>query len=268
MPLSFFSPSYRFRIWGLRYLRIRDFLQLLMAGATGGLAITTYSLHHEAVIILGGVYFVTLLLLSLQTIRGRAARDRVQADVLWGLFSHMNKEIFRDDSGTRFTLFIPSPLRRRSDYLVPWYRYRKGAQDPITEAQKSKARYRRGEGFTGQAWEQAGSYLFYGSFPFFPSRTEFEKYYKSKLEIEPDTVHEISDFMIKVRTIFTYGFTDSTGKLLGVLSLDMQRPLEGSGSSTFRIDPVELNTHDMALIVRSIKSVLESFYATGKEPAW
>ncbi len=261
MPLSFFTPGYRFRIWCFRNVRRKDFLQLVMAMATGGLAISTYSLHPERVLILGGVYFFALLLLYGDTLRSRGAKDRVQAEVLWGLFSHMNKEIFHDDNTTRFTLFIPSPLR--SDYLVPWYRYRKGGQDPIAEALKSKARYRRGEGFTGQAWENAGNDLFCGSFPVFGSRNDFDKYYISELEIEPDTVRELSDFMVSIRTIFTYGFTETTGKLLGVLSLDMQRPLEGTnGDDTFRTNPAELNTHDMALIVRSIKSVLESFYTT------
>lgn len=257
--MDFHGPIHRFRIRCWRYLRIRDFLQVGMGLAGATLAVAAYSSHPSVTRIAGASYVIFLLIAGITTIRQRVARGYLMSEVLWGLFSHMNREIFRDDSRTRFTLFRRDPFFPQ--YIVPWYRFRKGATDGIYEADLSKARYRRGEGYTGKAWEDPGSKLYCAAFPDFKTRAEFETYYIDELQIDPKAVRDISDYMWHTRTLFSYGFTDSRGKFLGVLSLDIQHPIsEGmGGESSENSQAPFLDAPAMFLIVRSIQNVLESF---------
>src|SRR5207249_5618371 len=130
---------------------------------------------------------------------------------------------FKGDYRTRFTLFVPAP--RKSDYIIPWYRHFQGAvDDPVTEASRSKARYRRGEGATGKAWEQAGREVLVSSFPVFDTRQQFETFYIDRMHVDSQVVRELSQYMVGVQTIFSYGFVSSNHRTLGVLSLDLQAP--------------------------------------------
>lgn len=259
--LHFFTCWYRFKINWYRYGRTRDLAQFVMAIATGVLAINTYSVKPQITIVAGGIYILVLILIAIKRFKLRETQDNVQAQVLWGLFSHMNKEIFKDDPHTRFTLFIESPVSPKS-YIVPWYRYHKGASNPVNEAKGSRARYARGEGITGQAWDKVGDLLF-STFPVFNSRSEFESYYIDKMKVDGNTVRELSQYMERVQTIFTYGFTDFRGKLLGVLSLDLPKPIytleDGDGNTRLFANDIEIDARAMALILGSIRNVLESF---------
>ena len=76
-----------------------------MAVATGVLAVNTYSLAPTVTVVAGLAYFVLLLIFAILTLRGRQARDHLQGEVMWGLLSHMNAEIFGGSSDTRFTYF-------------------------------------------------------------------------------------------------------------------------------------------------------------------
>lgn len=71
--------------------------------------------------------------------------------------------------------------------------------------------------------------------------------------------------MEKVQTIFAYGFTDSRGKLLGVLSLDLPTPIlimpQDDGTTKLSTDDIEIDARAMASIIGSIRNVLESFDA-------
>jgi hypothetical protein len=246
--MKFFSRRYRIMRWWSRYLRITDIFRLGVLAAAGALAANSYSFSPKVSMIAGASYFVLMLAAAVQTFHEREAYDSVQGEVVWGLFHQMNKEIFHGDHRARFTLFRCAPIRR--DFIVPWYRYCKGALGPIQEAEKSKARYKRNEGLTGAAWVRTGQ-LLWPTLPKFSDRAEFEKYYIYELKIDRDIVQELSDFMVGVETIFTCGFEDGHGKFLGVLSLDLQSPV-----------PVNFDSQALALVVRSIGSVLESFGST------
>jgi hypothetical protein len=142
--VPFHTWAYRLRLRQRDYLRADDCLNLVAALLMGTLAAFTYSEHPQLTTILGLLYAGTVVWIFFCTVRRRRARDQIQAEVLWGLFSQINKEIFDGDHRTRVTLFRPDSIRR--DYITPWYRYSKGGRGPIEEAALSKARYKRGEG--------------------------------------------------------------------------------------------------------------------------
>jgi uncharacterized membrane protein YfcA len=102
--VTFYTRWYRFRRWRRDYVRVQDGLNLLAALLMGALATLSYSTHPDATLLLGTVYGVVVLLIFTVAIRTRRARDQVQAEVLRGLFSLINKEIFKADHRTRFTL--------------------------------------------------------------------------------------------------------------------------------------------------------------------
>ena len=148
--------------------------------------------------------------------------DYLRADVICGLFNAINRAVFDDDHHSRFTLFLPS--RSQPNRIVPWCRFYKGCADPFIEASVSKASYLRGEGYTGKAWEDPGTFIA-SLFPGFSSRDEFKQYYVSRLRMPANVVDDISDYMVGVRTIMTQGFIDCYGRITGVLSIDVQRLL-------------------------------------------
>ncbi len=272
--MAFYSRRYRWLSWCLRYLRGRDILQIGMLVAAGVLAVNTFSFKPLVSAVAGSVYGALLFVFAIITIGRRNATDYAEGEVLWGLFSHMNKEIFADNNRTRFTLFKQAPFR--PNYIIPWYRFQKGATDAIEEATKSRSRYTREDGLTGEAWANAGREISVSLLPKFRTRQEFETYHIDELGIDPAIVRDLSPFMQHIRTIISYGFADSRGKFLGVLSLDLQFPLTSEGSAVFgdldseneaeeeAVAVNELGANSMALIVRSIQSVLESFASIEK----
>jgi hypothetical protein len=190
--------------------------------------------------------------------------DHLKAEVICGLFNAMNTVVFDDEHRTRFTLFLPSPSN--PDRIIPWCRFYKGSSDPFVEAQMSKASYKRGESYTGKAWEEPHT-LIASLFPHFASRGEFEKYYTDRLGIVANDVKNISDYMIGVRTIFAYGFTDCFGRLTGVLSLDAQKLL---GSIQTEITPLgteritqeihDLDIQQLRPLIGVLNTILESLH--------
>lgn len=260
--MSFFSWWYRFGVWCHWYFRLRDFLNLVALILAGILATLAYSQHPQATLILGIFYIVTLVTITFSTVRNRQARDYVQAEVFWGLSSLINKKIFQADHRTRFTLFRLATFR--PSYITPWYRYLKGGRGPIEEATQSRARYKRKEGMTGQAWDEAGHSILCRVFPKFETREQFEDYYFNELHIAKETVKDLSDYMTHVQTMFCYGFVGSNERTLGVLSLDFQAPifLDG-GMPTFQpprsASQIPLDQERLRLLLSSVQTVLESF---------
>lgn len=259
--MSFYTRWYRFRRWRRDYVRAQDGLNLIAALLMGALATLSYSTHPNATLLLGTVYGVVVLVIFTVTVRTRRARDQVQAEVLWGLFSLINKEVFKADHRTRFTLFRPDSLR--SEYITPWYRYLKGGRGPIEEALVSRARYKRGEGMTGRAWAECGRSLLLQVFPKFSTREEFEDHYINQLKIAKATVKELSDHMIQVQTMFCYAFVADADRTLGVLSLDFEAPLtlhpQPSFPSPDDDHPIPLDHGHLRLLLGSVVHVLESF---------
>jgi hypothetical protein len=252
---------YRLRRWRRDYLRAKDFLSLLAALSMGGLAIATYSTHPVLTATLGTFYLAIVTIEFALSVRTRRSRDRIQGEVLWGLFSLINKEVFKGDYRTRFTLFKPDILLR--DQITPWYRYFKGGQGPIEEAIESRAKYKRKEGMTGRAWDEAGRSLLLQVFPRFASREEFENHYINTLKIDKTTVKDLSDYMVGVRTMFCYAFVGHGERTLGILSLDSQAPFEVHPKPSFPSPedghPVPLDHGQLRLLLGSVLNVLESF---------
>lgn len=259
--MPFFTRSHRLRLWRRDYIRAQDGLTLAAAILTGILATVTYSTHPQLTAILGTLYTMVVAGIVVITIRNRRAKDQIQGEVLWGLFALINKEVFKADHRTRFTLFRQDSFQR--DYITPWYRYFKGGLGPIEEASRSKARYRRGEGMTGKAWAEAGRSLLLVGFPHFASREEFEAHYVNKLGISKDTVRDLTDHMMKVRTMFCYAFVGHGDRTLGVLSLDFEAPLviqpRPSFPSPDDSHPILIDNSQLQLLLRSVHNVLESF---------
>ena len=166
-------------------------------------------------------YLVVLVVKFVKDWRVRRANDRLQGEVLWGIFDLLHSQCFGKSWPLRFTLFRIDPAN--SNYIVPWYRYEKGAGDhPINTAQKSRVRYRRGEGCTGKAWAKAGNKFELTIMPTFASRRDFEAYYEDAMKISPRTVKAISNHMMPVGLILSCGFHDTRSRFLGVLSIDVQ----------------------------------------------
>jgi hypothetical protein len=216
-----------------------------------------YFVHSRLAIIVAGVYSVFVLIIGSDVIRNRKARDYLQASVLREFFADMNREVFADDALTRFTLFRVSPFDEKR--IVPWYRYVRETGDVIREAQRSRASYRKGEGFTGDAWRRAGNELVFASFPAFSSRREFEEYYQNTVGIEAESVNAISDFMIDVRTIVSYGFVDDAGGFLGLLSIDLRNPVTVTTEGMPMLGDRYLYGDALAQHLHSIGTALKGF---------
>lgn len=154
--MSLTDRGRQFRAGSRDYLRIQDLLNVFAAVLAGLLAIFAYSTSPQISLVLGLLYLGTLTWIAINTIRQRRAKDQIQAEILWGLFSLINKEIFGGDHRTRFTLFREDSF---ASSITPRYRYFKGGKGPIEEAARSRARYKRNEGLTGKAWAEAGRSL-------------------------------------------------------------------------------------------------------------
>ena len=209
--MSYFGKFYRFRRWFLRYLRWADLLGLLIGLLGSILAVLAYSQYQTATLYLGSTYALVFVFRFIQITKSRRARDTVQANVYWQICYQIDRHIVDSELGARITLFCSDPFR--PTYIIPRYRYRRGLDNPIIEAAKSRARYKFDEGITGAAWAQPGS-LYVGIFPRFDTRSELEAYYRDRIRISHDIVSDLSDYMERVRTILSYGLEDAYGRFL------------------------------------------------------
>ncbi|MGH9843737.1 MAG: hypothetical protein ACREEM_33795 [Blastocatellia bacterium] len=92
-------------LWIARYFRWRDLLPLGMLVCFGLIISEPGTLSSKAAILAAVAYLILFFIWGSRMILRRRAGDRVQIEVLRGLFSQMNKDIFKDDNSTRFTLF-------------------------------------------------------------------------------------------------------------------------------------------------------------------
>jgi hypothetical protein len=229
-----------------------------MVLVTGYLLVVLYS--WRPLVTLGmGLFFLTFLVFDImEKVLHRKPKDFAQAEILRDAFDQMNRDLFDNGSTARFTLFRPSPFR--PNVIVAFYRYRKGVNDLIAEAGKSRVAYAKGEGFTGSAWEYAGNDLLWSSFPIFDSRKDLEEHYSKMLGVDEDTVREISDHMLKVRTILSYGLIGTQGQFLGVISIDLAEPIHIDQDNPFpKIKDRYLYSDTLAYSLRQITHALESF---------
>jgi len=207
-----------------------------------------------------GAYLLFVGGALIDILKGRKARDYAEAAVLREFFSQLHGELFPEEENVRVTLFCQAP--EDDNYIVPLYRYTAGTEDLLTEARKSQARFRRGEGFTGLAWENAGEDIVIANLPAFADRNEFEDYFVRVLKISADAVKGISDHMVGVRTVLSHGFIDSQGGFLGLLTVDLLSVIEMDeveGRDPQQVGAIRLNAGTMIQILNSIENVLEAF---------
>lgn len=253
-----YSSLNRLRSWGSRYLRRRDILLALLAAFSYFFLIATYRSHPRIAIPAALTYTLLIALIGIDLVWGRRNSDYSRSAVLREFFQQLGNEVFRDVKNYRITIFQPSPFS--DEYITPSYRYTKGRKDIITPALKSRAKYRRGEGYTGDAWVNHGQELIVASFPDFrESRAEFESYYE-KLGIDGDTIAHLGDTMVRVRTILSYGFEDEAGDFLGVMSIDLEEPLTvDEATNSPMIGDTHLYADTLLQTLRSINLVLQGF---------
>lgn len=210
----------------------------LLASACTGLAIWGDAANWTSLSFLGYAGAVGYVAITWLEARNKAAReqraeerllraereyavrlDEVARQIVVQQLRVVYEGLFDKTPDRRLTIFVPNEI---GDELVPWVRYAPGSLQPHAEIE-SKARYRKGEGFTGRAWEEPNTWLFQplDGYPLDADREEFEKYYTRRLKIREDVVRKLSSYMERVHCIHSYGFADREG-FLAVLSVDIQ----------------------------------------------
>lgn len=208
-------------------------------------------------------YCVIALWRFFLSMRASESRYALQAHVVANLFDFINRELFSRSSYTRFTLFRQAPFRRSQ--IVPWYRFRRGGNGPIKDAALSRAKYHKGEGITGRAWETPATRLAIQVLPEFPNRAVLDAYYIGELGVSREHVAEISGYMEKVRAIVSYAFLDHRDQFLGLMSLDIQNATVHPDEASIRIAPMDnnsaftVNADELFRLVRVVGLVLDSF---------
>lgn len=204
-----------------RYVSLSHVYEAVLLVVACLMAYNTTSESAALAACLCAIYMLVLVIKFVKDLNSHRANDRLQGEVVWGIFDLLQSRCLGRGLPLRFTLFRIDPAN--SDYIVPWYRFEKGAGDhPINTAQKSKVRYRKGEGCTGAAWAKAGNKFELTIMPTFANRRDFEAYYEDTMRIDQKTVKAISDHMMSVGLILSCGFYDTRSRFLGVLSIDVQ----------------------------------------------
>ena len=239
----------------LRALDLRNLLTLVAGILTVVLALpsqfggTDYSLFvgFGLICILCATWFLER--------RRRQQAVAFEVELVAGIFALLNEEIFLGDPQVRFTLW--QRPGRATDFLVPWYRYRKAGRNVCVEADESNMRLRRGEGITGQAWNEAGKQMRYLPIPKFSSRPDMETFYVEKQDMPSVQAREISAFVLGVESSFSYAFVDEHGGLLGVLNVELQAPLvrKADGSLAF---PRDQHGPEIPLDWEGMKAILKT----------
>ena len=150
-------------------------------------------------------------------------------------------------------------------FIVPWYRFRRGAQDVRKEADRSRARYRSGEGITGRAWANAAREIEVQLLPAFASQQEMRAFYIDHLGVPQQAAEAVSDYMTGVRGIISYSFVGENDLFLGLLSLDIREAeLKAGEGQTIAIVPENgeqcvVDADQLYLLLRAVGNVLDSF---------
>ncbi len=237
---------YRARRFSRLYLRFSDVLEGVANLCLLIIALNTLSAAPVIGLLFGMVYVFATGWRYVLTLRRRRVRDATERKTVGQLLNWFYDQMFGRTPGRRLTLFAIDPLDPQ--YIIPRVRYAPGHADHNAE-RGSRARYRRGEGFTGRAWDKPGE-LMYELLPAFPNRTEFTRYYVEQLRMAPETVERISDYMVAVRGIYSYGFRDHEGHLLGIVSIDVQGPPDNTEG---------LPLNEVERMLKALGGVLEAF---------
>lgn len=238
---------YRIKRWFFRYFYFTAALDGINSVVAITIAVLAYSEYPRTAYALGGLFVIILSSRIYLVVKRRRSRYYTEKKVIHDFFYYMNNKMFDGAAGHRFTLFIIDPVN--SNFITPYVRFEVGGTNAIEAAERSKARYLKGIGYTGMAWEKTKFYLSH-PFPDFNSREQFEDYYINILKIPKDIVEDISNYMVKVKHIFCYGLVDKRDQFLGVLSLDS-------------LSIWEKNPESLAEMLSLLELLLESFFRSG-----
>ncbi len=218
--ISYLFPFNSFRYQALKglttYFRLSTVLDAFANIIIVAIAVLAYSKYPSWILGLAATYTTTVIIRTVYILRRRREINQTQLCTIRDFFHYMNKRLFGGEPGHRFTFFRIDPIHR--NYITPYARFEVGEADD-SGVPRSKARYQKGMGYTGRAWENLETYTSV-FFPDFPDRQAFVDYYLQELKLPEDIVRDISDHMIAVRHIFCYGLIDHQGRFLGVLSVD------------------------------------------------
>lgn len=238
---------YTIKKWFFRYFYFTAALDGINSAVAISIATLAYSEHPRLVYALGGSFVVILSSRVYFVVKRRRSRYYTEKKVIHDFFFYMNNKMFGGVAGHRFTLFVIDPVN--SNFITPYVRFEVGGTNGIEAAERSKARYIKGIGYAGMAWERTKSYISH-PFPDFNSRELFEDYYINTLKIPRDIVADLSNYMVKVKHMFCYGLVDKQDQFLGVLSLD--------SLSSWEKEPAFL-----AEMLSLLELLLESFFRSG-----
>ena len=256
LDIFFMFPfgSLRYRI--LKWLKTYSRLSTVYDAFTNIIAIViaalAFSPHPRLVVILAVLYAAIVFLRVRYIFKRRKEVYRTEISTIRAFFHYMNERLFNGEPGHRFTLFCVDPINR--DYITPYARFEVGDVDE-SGIPRSNARYRKGVGYTGQAWENLQEYTSC-VFPEFSARNNLVEYYIHTLRMPDDIVRDISDHMINVRHIFCYGLTGYQGQFLGVLSVDSRSSWEREEEDKSLL--IELLTILGTILESSVRSPLKS----------
>lgn len=150
-----------------------------------------------------------------------SCRARRKEDKVRELLNKAHRHLFGDFAGIRYTLFQPDEINPH--WLVPVARFEFGHEH--SRAAESKARYRRGMGHTGMAWERfptpGGLDAFFERFNYLSRKAMIADF--RALSVPKRIANAVSGYMEAVGGIYSVRLT-SRGGLddLGVLSIDLR----------------------------------------------
>lgn len=201
--------------------------------------------------------------------RSRWVSARSLSRVFGSLFAYINDSFFGRSTDTRFTIFRPAPFRK--NYIVPWWRFSSGVTDLVREASGSRSRYTKDEGHTGIVWQTADAdepTFRIQELPEFKNRIEMEEYFEHVLNVSEETARSISDYMVDVTAIMSLPFVGSSGRFLGLLSVDFRNAKVEKVEHVARLkvkpaagESYLVDSNSLYALTRNINGVLEIFYA-------
>lgn len=218
--------------------------------------------------------FAVLLLIRL--IRRGQSNETMRRQILWACLSALHEQVFKNSNGFRFTFFICDPLfgvrvldasgrKRTTEILVPLLRKESG-QTSYERIDSSAYYPRTSKAVTAVAWSAASDasriapdnmspWLVH--FPEFQSREDMIHHYRTVLKIEPEICERISDWMIDVRSIFSFPLVDGHGIPMGLLSIDSRKAITDAETET------DTGVIDSKLLVNSLQNLRAVLMYTG-----
>lgn len=139
-----------------------------------------------------------------------------QTDIISRFLRRFGDELFEGSNSVhRVTLFQRRKRLFRHEILVPTHRYRLGHGSML----RSRARFRRGEGMAGIAWNHPRQTLAH-SFPGFVDIDSFRNYQRKELKLSRWRAMCLSRRMFMQRWLLCFGIVDYSGETVAVLSID------------------------------------------------